>query len=144
MFRIKFCADADIHNLGGLEGALLTRSGGSTVHVPVKDGLVLVGGDVLFPNTIAFEQRLPVQAYIERAGGYAQNADLSRVVVAHRDGSFDEAIDGFFSGSKIQVRAGDQILVLPKVDVKSRQIAKEISQMLFQLALMAGVVVRLF
>jgi hypothetical protein len=69
---------------------------------------------------------------------------LSRVVIAHRDGSFDEAIDGFFSGSKVQVRAGDHILVLPKVDMKSRQIAKEISQMLFQLALMAGVVVRLF
>jgi protein involved in polysaccharide export with SLBB domain len=144
MFRIKFCADAGIHNLSSLESALLTRSGGSTVHVPVKDGLVLVGGEVLFPNTIAVEQRLPVQDYIERAGGYTQNADLSRVVVAHRDFSFDEAIDGFFSGTKVQVRVGDHILVLPKVDMKSRQIAKEISQMLFQLALMAGVVVRLF
>jgi protein involved in polysaccharide export with SLBB domain len=117
---------------------------GDVVHVPVKDGLVLVGGEVLFPNTIAFEQKLSVQDYIQRAGGYTQNADLSRVVIAHRDGSFDEVDDGFFSGTKIQVRAGDQILVLPKVDMKSRQIAKEISQMLFQLALMAGVVVRLF
>jgi protein involved in polysaccharide export with SLBB domain len=144
MFRIKFCADAGIHNLGGLESALLTRSGGLTVHVPVKDGLVLVGGEVLFPNTIAFEQRLPVQDYIERAGGYTQNADLSRVVGAHRDVSFDEAIDGFFSGSEVQVRAGDHFLVLPKVDMQSWQTAKEISQMLFQFALMAGVVVRLF
>jgi protein involved in polysaccharide export with SLBB domain len=117
---------------------------GDVIHVPVKDGLVLVGGEVLFPNTIAFEQKLSVQDYIQRAGGYTQNADLSRVVIAHRDGSFDEVDDGFFSGTKIQVRVGDQILVLPKVDMKSRQIAKEISQMLFQIALMAGVVVRLF
>ena len=117
---------------------------GDVIHVPVKDGLVLVGGEVLFPNTIAFEQKLSVQDYIQRAGGYTQNADLSRVVIAHRDGSFDEAEDGFFSGTKVQVRVGDHILVLPKVDMKSRQIAKEISQMLFQLALMAGVVVRLF
>jgi len=131
MFRIKFCADAGIHNLGGLEGALLTRSGGSTVHVPVKDGLVLVGGEVLFPNTIAFEQRLSAQDYIEQAGGYTENADLSRIVIARRDGSFDEANDEFFSGSKIQVRAGDQIIVLPKVDMKSRQIAKKVSQVLF-------------
>ena len=117
---------------------------GDLIHVPVKDGLVLVGGEVLFPNTIAFEQKLSVQDYIQRAGGYTQNADLSRVVIAHRDGSFDEVNDGFFSGTKVQVRVGDHILVLPKVDMKSRQIAKEISQMLFQLALMAGVVVRLF
>ena len=117
---------------------------GDVIHVPVKDGLVLVGGEVLFPNTIAFEQKLSVQDYIQRAGGYSQNADMARVVIAHRDGSFDEAHDGFFSGTKVQVRAGDHILVLPKVDMKSRQIAKEIAQMLFQLALMAGVVVRLF
>ena len=122
----------------------LLLENGDVIQVPIKDGLVLVGGEVLFPNTIAFEQKLSVQDYIQRAGGYTQNADLSRVVVAHRDGSFDEVDDGFFSGTKIQVRAGDQILVLPKVDMKSRQIAKEISQMLFQLALMAGVVVRLF
>ena len=48
-----FCAEAGIHHLGGMESAHLTRSGGSTIHVPVKDGLVLVNGEVLFPNTIA-------------------------------------------------------------------------------------------
>jgi hypothetical protein len=119
MFRLLFFADAGIHNLDCLESALLTSSGGSTVLVPVKDGLMLVGGEVLFPNTIAFEQKLSVQDYIQRAGGYTQNADLSRVVGAHRDVIFDEAIDGIFSGSKVQVRAGDHILVLPKVDMKS-------------------------
>jgi hypothetical protein len=106
-----------------MESALLTRTDGSIVHVPVKDGLLLVGGEVLFTNTIAVEQRLPVPDYIERAGGYNH---------------------GFFSGSKVQVRARDHFLVLPKVDVKSWQIAKEIWQILYQLALMAGVVVRLF
>lgn len=80
-----------------------------------------MGGEVLFPDTIAVEQRLPVQNHIERAGGYTQNADLSHVVVAPRDVSFDEAIDGFFSGSEVQVRAGDHFLVLPKVDMKSRK-----------------------
>jgi len=114
---------------------------GDVIHVPVKDGLVLVGGEVLFPNTIAFEQRLSVEDYIQRAGGYTQNADMSRVVIAHRDGSFDEANDGFFSRTK--VRAGDQILVLPKIDMKYRQIAKEIGQIMFQIALMARLVIGL-
>ena len=49
---------------------------------------------------------------------------------------------GFFT--KAWNHVGIYISVLPKVDVKSRQIAKEISQMLFQLALMAGVVFRMF
>ena len=119
----------------------LLLENGDTIRVPVKDGLVLVGGEVLFPNTITFESGLSVGDYIERAGGYTQNANASRVIIAHRDGSFSEGNDGFFS--KAQIRAGDHILVLPKIDVKSRQIAKEMTQMLFQLALMAGVVLAL-
>jgi protein involved in polysaccharide export with SLBB domain len=119
----------------------LLLENGDTVRVPVKDGLVMVGGEVLFPNTIAFESGLSVEDYLQRAGGYTQNANASRIIIAHRDGSFNEGNDGFFS--KAQIRAGDQILVLPKIDVKSRQIAKEIAQILFQLALMAGVVLSL-
>ena len=119
----------------------LLLENGDTLHVPVKDGLVLVGGEVLFPNTIAFENGLSVEDYIQRAGGYTQNANASRIIIAHRDGSFNEGNDGFFS--KAQIRAGDHILVLPKIDVKSRQIAKEMVQILFQMALMAGVVLSL-
>jgi len=119
----------------------LLLENGDTVRVPVKDGLVLVGGEVLFPNTVAFESGLSVDDYIQRTGGYTQNADSSRVIVAHRDGSFTEGNDGFFTKTKI--RAGDHILVLPKIDLKARQIAKEMTQMLFQIALMAGVVLGL-
>ena len=119
----------------------LLMENGDTIRVPVKDGLVLVGGEVLFPNTIAFESGLSVDDYLQRAGGYTQNADASRIIIAHRDGSFNEGNDGFFS--KTQIRAGDHILVLPKIDVKSRQIAKEMTQILFQMALMAGVVLGL-
>jgi hypothetical protein len=117
----------------------LLLENGDTVRVPVKDGLVLVGGEVLFPNTIAFDRRLSIEDYIKRAGGYTQNADASRIVIAHRDGSFDEGTGGFFS--KTKVRAGDHILVLPRIDVKWRQIAKEMTQILFQMALMTGVVI---
>ena len=115
---------------------------GDILNVPLKDGLVLVGGEVLFPNTIAYEKGLSVNEYIERAGGYTQNADSARVIIAHRDGSFTEGTGGFFK--RVHVQAGDQILVLPKVDVKALQIAKDISQILFQMALMAGVVANLF
>ncbi|THJ19593.1 MAG: polysialic acid transporter [Nitrospira sp. CG24E] len=121
----------------------LLLENGDTVRVPVKDGLVLVGGEVMFPNTLPFESELSAQDYIQRAGGFTQNADASKVIIAHRDGSFVESTEGFFSKAP-QIRAGDHILVLPRIDVKSRQIAKEMTQILFQLALMAGVVFRLF
>lgn len=113
----------------------LPLEAGDILRIPAKDGLVLVSGEVLFPNAIAFDKRLGLDEYIERAGGYTQNADNSRVVIAHRDGSFEQG-----NGD---VRAGDEVLVLPKVDVKSRQIWTEMVQIIYQIAVSAKIVFRL-
>ncbi|MBU0688971.1 MAG: polysaccharide export protein [Gammaproteobacteria bacterium] len=110
----------------------LLLENGDIIKIPVKDGLVLVSGEVLFPNAIAFDSELDLDDYVERAGGYTQNADNSRIILAHRDGSFQQD-----SGT---VRAGDDILVLPKVDVKSRQIWKDMTQIIYQIAISAKVV----
>lgn len=121
----------------------LPLENGDVLKIPAKDGLVLVSGEVLFPNAIAFDSTLNAEDYIQRAGGYTQNADASRIVVAHRDGSFDEARpdSGFLGigGKSAGMRPGDEILVLPRIDVKSRQIAKDLSQILYYIAISAKV-----
>jgi len=85
-----------------------------------------------------------VADYIKNSGGYTQNADASRVIVAHRDGSFDEASTGRgvfgFVASEPTVRPGDHILVLPRIDVKSRQIFRDVVEALFRIAVIVGVV----
>lgn len=114
---------------------------GDVLRVPIKDGLILISGEVLFPNAVAFNEKLSLDEYIRRAGGYTQNADVSRVIVAHRDGSFDELPeDERGHGSNAILRSGDEILVLPKIDVKSRQIWKDLTQIIFQIAVSAKVV----
>ena len=112
----------------------LLLENGDVFRVPSKDGLVLVTGEVLFPNAITHEERFEVEDYIKKAGGYTQTADTSRILVAHRDGTFQLAED------TAVVRSGDEILVLPKVDTKPRQFWKDIVQIVFQLALAAKVV----
>lgn len=131
----------------------LLLENGDILRVPTKDGLVLVSGEVLFPNAVTFDPRLSVNDYIQRAGGYTQNADVSRVIIAHRDGSFTEvapkaaavSVVNLYSGEAEphQLRPGDEILVLPKIDVKSRQIAKDLTQILYQIAVSAKVVLGL-
>ena len=121
----------------------LLLENGDLLRVPAKDGLVLISGEVLFPNAVAFDKGLSLDDYVRRAGGYTQNADAARIVVARRDGSFTEASGekGLFSmGSAPAVSAGDQILVLPKIDVKSRQIWKDMTQIIYQVAVSAKVV----
>lgn len=124
-----------IAQAGGRDQLLLEN--GDVLRVPARDGLVLVSGSVLFPNAIAHDPALKIEDYIKRAGGYTQNADNSRVVVAHADGSFDEGV------KNVQVRPGDKVLVLPKVDVKSRQVFKDLTQIIYQIAIAAKVVLGL-
>lgn len=115
----------------------LLLENGDILRVPVKDGLVVVNGEVLFPNAIAFDSSMDLEEYIQQAGGYSQNADTSRVIIAHRDGSFSDG------KRDPEIKAGDEILVLPKVDFKSRQFAKDVFQILYQIAISARVVLGL-
>jgi protein involved in polysaccharide export with SLBB domain len=124
----------------------LLLENGDVLRIPTRDGLVLVSGEVLFPNAIAFDDSFGVEDYVKGAGGYTQDSDAARVVLAHRDGSFDDVSGvGFFGqgGGGVEIRPGDEILVLPKIDVKSRQIMKDLTQILYQIAISAKVVLDL-
>ncbi len=112
---------------------------GDIIRIPRKDDLVLVSGEVLFPNAVAFEGNLTLGDYIERAGGFTQMADNARVVVARRDGSFEQVKANRVFGTT-SIEAGDQILVLPKVDKKRRQFWKDMTQIIYQIAVGAKVV----
>lgn len=117
----------------------LLLENGDVLRVPTKDGLVLVSGEVLFPNSVAHQPGLGLGDYIQRAGGFTQNADNARVVVARVDGSFEQT-DASRLSSGTAVQPGDQVLVLPKVDDKNRQFALDITQILSQIAITARVV----
>lgn len=117
----------------------LILENGDVLRIPTKDGLVLVSGEVLFPNAVAHDSGLSLLNYIQRAGGFTQNADNARVVVARRDGSYEQA-DASRMTTIGAVQPGDQVLVLPKVDEKNRQYWKDMTQIMFQIAVTAGVV----
>ena len=128
-----------------IDGLLLEN--GDIIRVPALDNVVLVSGEVLFPNAIAINSEKTAEDYIEMSGGYSQDSDLARVIIAHRDGSFEDIEENsawykFGLGADVAIRPGDKILVLPQVDSKARQVFKELTQMIYQIALAAGVALR--
>lgn len=125
------------------ERAELPLENGDIIRIPKKDGLVLVSGEVLFPNAVAYESGVAYDSYIKRAGGYSQSADTSRVIVAHRDGSYEEVSGGGLFSSKAKLAPGDEILVLPKVQTKSVEVTRGITQILYQMAIAAKVILDL-
>ncbi|MCW1383829.1 hypothetical protein OLX02_13465 [Novosphingobium sp. KCTC 2891] len=108
--------------------ALLLENG-DVLQVPTKDGLVLVSGEVLFPNAIAYSSSASASDYVQTAGGFAHKSGSRRIVVAHGDGSFDQVAE-----NARPLKTGNQVIVLPRVDVKSYQIVKDMTQILYQIA----------
>jgi len=111
----------------------LVLENGDVLRIPAKGSLVLVSGEVLFPNAVAYNPKWNLDDYVRVTGGLTQHADTSRIIIAHPDGSFDD------STNLSALKAGDEIMVLPKVDVKSRQIWKELTQVIYQIAVAARV-----
>jgi protein involved in polysaccharide export with SLBB domain len=107
---------------------------GDIINIPEITSVVMVHGEVLFPNALVQQEGEKADYYIQQAGGFSQSADPSRVIVLKQNGMFVE-------GSNAKVNAGDEIMVLPKVQAKSIEIVKSISQIIFQVAVAARTVI---
>lgn len=132
---------------------------GDILVVPRKDPLVLIQGEVRFPTTVLWRENALVGDYIAQAGGMGPNADAQQVVILHRDGSFEQAGSTVSTADRGRdygpkalaarqirtspIRPGDEILVLPMVEVKTLQITKDLTQVLYQIAISAAVVLAL-
>lgn len=120
---------------GDPQGIILEN--GDVIRIPSDNALVMVHGEVLFPSTLAYRANMTVSDAIDQSGGYAQSSGTSRIVVLHRDGSFQLADGGD------RLKKGDEVLVLPRVESKFLQFAKELMSILYQIAVSAAVVLKL-
>jgi len=109
---------------------------GEVIVIPERSNIVMVHGEVTQPSAIAYEPGADVRDYIQMAGGTTQRLRNTRVLRVRRDGSFIE-------DRRAEPMPGDEILVLPKVALKNVEIARGITQILYQLAIAARVVIDL-
>ncbi|WP_417462894.1 polysaccharide biosynthesis/export family protein [Kordiimonas sp.] len=131
--------------LGGtakVQQDLLLESG-DIIRIPRTSSLVMVHGDVLFPSAMAFEDKRTPQDYIDLAGGFVQARGSANVLVLHRDGTFDKLDKRDLDSRRTKLKAGDEIFVLPRVQTKHFQLAKDVMGLLYQIAVSAGVILRL-
>lgn len=108
-----------------------------TVVLPNRTDVVIVTGEILNPGALAWSSGTSAKDYVGRAGGFAANANKGKVVIRHRDGSAEVAPTGAHPGP------GDEVVVLPKIGSPWLIIAKDLTQILFQIAVTAGTVIRL-
>ena len=106
---------------------------GDILHIPERTSVVMVHGEVAFPNGVEFQKNQTAKDYIEKVGGFSQKSNKSKVIVMSQNGRAELVR----KGQKIQ--QGDEILVLPKVQTKSIEIGRGLTQILYQLAVAAKV-----
>ena len=126
--RMVVAREGDIANI-------LLQSG-DTITIPSRSDSILLSGEVVVSQAILFEPGMRARAYIDRSGGFSQQALTDKIIIVHANGEVS-------SGKNPVVRAGDEIIVLPKVPVKNLQIASTIVDILYKIAIAASVAVQL-
>jgi len=128
-------------------GRVVTKSGGQQANlvlenddiivIPPKSTIVYVEGEVWMQQAVMYANELTAEDYIEAAGGYTDRADSGKVIIVHADASVEIA------DPDVEVRPGDEILVPPRVDSKVVQNVLDVTQVIYQIAIAAAVVLAL-
>jgi hypothetical protein len=108
---------------------------GDQIVIPNVTDLIQVSGEVLMPQALVYNENAKLDDYIAWAGGFTERAEDKRIALVKANGFIT-----FEQGAKVE--KGDQVLVLPKVDVKIMQSVKDITQVMYQIAIAANVAVK--
>ncbi len=118
---------------------------GDRVFIPKKSQVVVVEGEVSLPNTQTFVKGYTLEDYIESCGGYSPRANREKVLLVKKNGRvITYNARSWWGNHSFQIEAGDSILVLGKVDSKNIQITSSVTQILYQIAVGAAVVLNAF
>jgi polysaccharide export outer membrane protein len=141
---------------GKVEGTLgdILLEDGDRLDVPKKMNVVNVVGRVYNPTGIVFDPaRDSVGYYLRMVGGPTESADRDHIFVLKADGSVatrETSNPGFFAFAggglmNARVEPGDSILVPEKlVQTRVMKDVKDITQILYQIAVTAGVLIVAF
>ena len=141
---------------GKVEGTLgdVLLEDGDRLDVPKKMNVVNVVGRVYNPTGIVYDPaRDSVSYYLRMVGGPTESADRDHIFLLKADGSVvtqATSNSGFFSFASgglmnARVEPGDSILVPEKlVQVRAMKDVKDITQILYQIAVTAGVLILAF
>ncbi len=109
---------------------------GDVIVVPSRTDLVLVSGEVRVPQAVVWVSGANLDHYIKQSGGFTERADEDRVLVTHPSG---ETV----VGPNPPIFAGDRVIVLPAADNWALPFIKDLTQIIYQIAVASGVALKL-
>lgn len=125
----------------GYEASNIVLQQGDRIVIPSNKNLVMVHGEVLFPTAISYNKELTIEDFIAKAGGTNRGSDAFNVVIMRPNGEFENANSELDEDD--YVKPGDEIFVLAEPDAKSLQLTKDLTQIMYQIAVSAAVIIAL-
>jgi len=119
---------------------------GDRIVIPKHSNIVVIQGEVNIPNALAYRENYTIDDYVAQCGGYGERANMDKILLIKANGRVIQYSSGdFFNDtSRLKVDAGDSILVLGKTDSKNILITSSVTQILYQVAVGAAVVLKAF
>ena len=109
---------------------------GDEIVIPQRSNVVQVSGEVVMAKAVTYDSRMSLDDYLAAVGGVSVRADDEHILVAKQNGEIGLAED-------LGIQPGDRILVLPKVDTKGMLLAKDLMQIVYQIAVATKIAVDL-
>ena len=109
---------------------------GDEIVIPQKSDVVQISGEVAMPKAVTFEKGMFLEDYLKRAGGLTDRGDDDNILIARMNGEVGPV-------DELGIHPGDRVLVMPRVDSKNLELAKGITQVLYQIAVATKVAVGL-
>ncbi|RUR32221.1 polysaccharide biosynthesis/export family protein [Vreelandella nanhaiensis] len=109
---------------------------GDVITIPEISDSMLISGEVLVPQAAVYRPGMNVIDYIESAGGFTNRADDDHILIVRQNGAVENA-------RKVNLRPGDEILVMPAAPTHNLQLAATLTQILYQVAVATRVAVDL-
>ncbi len=109
---------------------------GDVIVIPTRTNVIRVGGEVQVTQALMFRPDLRVRDYVRMAGGFSNRAETRTVIVLR------QSAEVVIADNSTVIQPGDEILVPPRIDNKVFQHAIDISQIVYQIAVAASVLLR--
>lgn len=127
----------------GFDPSQIHLEDGDVLRIPRSTNTVAVQGEVFFPTAFAHQPGKRVSYYIEQAGGLTQTGRGSeRIFLMRPNGELVDGRGGTLL-ARPRVQPGDEIMVLPKIQIKTFQFTSDLAEVIANIALTAGVVLSL-
>jgi len=114
---------------------------GDTIYIPKRSNIVVVQGRVSIPSALNYKPGYRVDDYIKACGGFAERANEEYVLIVKAGGRVIRYKPGSHRGG--EVSPGDSILVLSSVGTKNLMLAKDITQIIYQIAVATAAILRI-